>query len=51
MTKRQIAWASQHDWFRFDRDGSVFVRDYDENDQLIIVEFTDYQALRAWAGY
>ena len=52
MTKRQIEWARQHDWFTWVReDGAVLVRDYTEDGAQTFRAFTDYRELRAWAGY
>lgn len=59
MTAQQIKWAEQHDWFvkvgRYHVVGreslvtGVLVKhDTIEGETLI---FTDYQALREWAGY
>jgi hypothetical protein len=54
MTDRQAAWASAHDWYRWSEcigpgQFKVHVRPSFEGDTQ--TEFTDYQELRAWAGY
>lgn len=60
MDKRQVAWASKHDWFRgfSTRDNETYIvlatvecvgldgQVWEEHAQ-----FTDFQALRAWAGH
>lgn len=52
MTRRQIAWAREHDWFLTLReDGAVLVRDYTPEGAQTFVAFTDYRELRVWAGY
>lgn len=53
MTLAQVRWAEQHDWFHsYQRRGAGY--------QVLVCEagsaprsepFTDYQELRAWAGY
>lgn len=51
MTKDQIRWASEHDWFlRETSDGAgVICRgDAGESEE---VEHRDYRKLREWAGY
>lgn len=48
MTDKQIEWASRHDWFRAGWGLAVEVYDYACSDTLV---FTDFQALRRWAGY
>lgn len=57
MSKREIEWAQQHDWYLTDHFGGyangrailgVVVIDHATLDILI---FTDYDALRQWAGY
>ena len=53
MKLSHVQWASAHDWFiGFSRtnDGNYTVTAYDSMDGEI-VEFTDYQELRDWAGY
>ena len=48
MTYLQIKWASQHDWFLTARGNKVLVRgDNGEPNKW----FSDYTALRTWAGY
>jgi hypothetical protein len=61
MTKQQIRWASQHDWFLYEGiDGmSVVCRDYDSHlcgngewhHDPITVTFSNFRELRVWAGY
>lgn len=50
MTKAQIRWASEHDWFQLAAENGVFVKDYD-GDKEISVFFSDFAELKAWAGY
>ena len=53
MKLSHVQWASAHDWFiGFSRtnDGNYTVTAYDSMDGEM-VEFTDYQELRDWAGY
>jgi hypothetical protein len=57
MTKRQAAWAEQHDWFvsaggvkGMPQLWTVQVRCYDDVAEPFKI-FRDYQELRAWAGY
>lgn len=48
MTKQQIRWACQHDWFlRADGIG-VYVK---ADDGINCEYFTDYKDLRLWSGY
>lgn len=48
MTKKQIKWASQHDWFLFAGKDCVTV--YDSLlDKAITIE--SFKALKIWAGY
>lgn len=56
MTPQQIAWAARHDWFVSSaEDGSVAVVERATlngaplPDEILI--FSDFRALRAWAGY
>lgn len=56
LTKAQIVWASQHDWFNKDNgNGTVTVKEeFFEGMQLVEVGFRifgNFQALRDWAGY
>lgn len=59
MTKKQIAWASRHDWFiRDNGDGSVTVLDNytdalgaNHSERLRWSDGVGFAALRAWAGY
>lgn len=49
MTRQQIKWAAQHDWFIRQSGNGVVVRgDCGEPDEVF---FNDAKALRAWAGY
>lgn len=56
MKLSHVEWASHHDWFagsgeRDTEDGTVWaVLAYDSMTGEL-VEFTDYQELRDWAGY
>lgn len=57
MTQKQINWAAQHDWFvRADAEaGTVTVADRYTIGGLACqgddVTFTEFRALREWAGY
>ena len=63
MTKNQVDWASEHDWYRgyyiADNNGgiAVLVRpDTGETGTLCYfgkpaIVFTDFNELKAWAGY
>ena len=56
MSKQQIKWASQHDWFHADNgDGTITIVDrYTFNGVLHeVFEIWDsgFKALRDWAGY
>ena len=58
LTKRQIQWASEHDWFLGTKDGLVLVLDQQTemcNGILTLCQnqktFNNFQALRDWAGY
>lgn len=55
LTERQIAWASQHDWF-IDADVTgVMVNEILVHENGTVLEsvksFSDFQQLRTWAGY
>lgn len=55
MTNKQIAWAAQHDWFDYACDGTVYATEYVSSGYDawigIPVSFTNFMALRNWAGY
>lgn len=52
FSKRVIEWAKQHDWYVCLReDGAIMVRDWTEDGAQTFEAFTDFQELRAWAGY
>lgn len=52
MTKKEMQWASQHDWFiRSSDTGYVIVRDWNSKGAMVPAMFQDFQKLRAWAGY
>jgi hypothetical protein len=57
MNNQQIKWASLHDWYSHSNGNTVYVIDYvinvDTNNVVTnkVVPFTDFQALREWAGY
>ena len=54
MTNAQVAWAAEHDWYvRSEMDtktgvSNVVVRGEQPGTRI---KFTDFQALRRWAGY
>ena len=55
MTREQVEWAKQHDWYHgFD------VNEYEDNDYFVWVEengnihpwpFKTFKELKEWAGY
>lgn len=52
MTESQLKWASQHDWYvghGTNVENELFIRV--RIDYVTTQDFTDFQALRAWAGY
>lgn len=55
MTKQQVKWASQHDWYIGDveHDGyrAVLVRDYHPSGEYFVNTFSDFNKLKKWAGY
>jgi hypothetical protein len=59
MTIFQVLWARQHDWFvqEFMLNGVLCVKvkarcvDADGRHYNDVREFSDYNELRAWAGY
>lgn len=55
LTKQQIAWAKQHDWYYSDHLYSVRVLERNVTESGIVYEefktFHDFKELRNWAGY
>lgn len=53
LTREQIAWAKQHDWFVADNgDGTITVADrYSDGFEVIMPWLLGFRALRDWAGY
>lgn len=53
LTKQQMQWASQHDWFMraSESEGYVVVRDWDLAGNEVAAYFSSFAKLRAWAGY
>ncbi len=59
MTRAQVQWAKQHDWYqsvfqdvaREFGDMTVIVREVVTGMPTRYLRFNDYHALRAWAGY
>jgi hypothetical protein len=52
MTKEQIQWAAQHDWFiteHYINAGVIVVRDESVKDTWR--KFDDFNKLKTWAGY
>ncbi len=49
MTKKQIAWASKHDWYIGNQYGKVIARD--DMNQFQVLYFDDFEELYHWAGY
>ena len=50
MTKQQIKWASQHDWYVCHSDILKRVTVW-EQETMQTVCFTDFKELKTWAGY
>jgi hypothetical protein len=50
MSKNQVRWAMQHDWFvsAYELDGAYIVQ---ACDGLETETFADFDELYAWAGY
>jgi hypothetical protein len=55
MTKREIEWAMQHDWYSHCNGDVVYVlersTDKDGKQHSQLLAFNDLQELRNWAGY
>jgi len=55
MTKQQIKWASQHDWFIGEIEHgeykAVIVRDYHPSGKEFFPTYSDFDKLQKWAGY
>jgi hypothetical protein len=61
LNKQQVKWASQHDWFvdsvvldseSVKKEYAVYVKEWQEGmNSFMHVTFTDFNKLRAWAGY
>lgn len=52
LSKAEIEWASQHDWFiRSSDQGYVIVRDWTKDGKEVPAMFQDFNKLKAWAGY
>lgn len=53
MTVKQMQWAAQHDWCEaWDTfEGTVLVREIMPDHSVEYTTFSDYTALREWAGY
>lgn len=55
MTKEQVAWAKQHDWFissRYDsKTDSYIVTVQDDFMAGWEIEFCNFNDLKTWAGY
>jgi hypothetical protein len=59
MTRQQMQWASQHDWFvdsfEFNDSFTIEVIDYDFSELNGYVRnditFTSFMSLKKWAGY
>ena len=49
MTKQEINFASQHDWFLNTHENGVIVRDDMNKDNVLY--FENFKKLKAWAGY
>lgn len=54
MTKLQVFWARRHDWFldcEIEDNGTYTIFTKFECDEIGEREFTDFDELKAWAGY
>ena len=51
MNEQQIKWASQHDWFIDARDSVVLVAERYAGEPTKYIKFSDFKALKEWAGY
>lgn len=53
LTKQQIRWASQHDWFisEAEQGQSVIVRDYHPSGEEFFPTYSNFEKLKQWAGY
>ena len=54
MTKQQVNWAKQHDWFRSVQvldTGMTIVWCLSQRPERGVVPFTDIVKLKEWAGY
>lgn len=55
ITLQQVYWAMEHDWYYYTGtrqcDGVNVVYVYDDFVKGSTLSFTDYDELRAWAGY
>lgn len=55
MTRQQIEWAGQHDWFLKESFTGILVKSTDITSngeyETTIREFKDFNRLKDWAGY
>ena len=53
MTKQQVRWARDHDWYlgTMSRDGQIIIFVKHDYIPFIELEFTDFNELKIWAGY
>jgi hypothetical protein len=55
MNEDQVKWAEHHDWFLWPTTGGVLVESVctlkDGTTTKESLNFTDFRALREWAGY
>lgn len=52
MTKSQMKWAKQHDWFITARcRKGVYSVTVSETEESTVIKFTCFTALKIWAGY
>jgi len=51
MTKAEIEWAKQHDWFIKESPDGLGVQVKDNSFEDGWIEIRNYQKLKAWAGY
>jgi len=55
ITLQHVYWAMEHDWFYYSgtnsMSGAITIHTYDDMTQGGTLSFTDYDTLRAWAGY
>lgn len=57
MTRQEVKWAEQHDWFlsaggtKIHGVVNMYVQVRDDTQHNAVLIFDSYKKLRAWAGY